>query len=65
MVGEKWMGVDQYEGRRTSTVPGFSWGENQSMYNGWEWDTHRVAWNSRVRRRPRTRQPSQDQAASA
>ncbi len=48
MVGEKWVGVDQYEGTGgTSSSPGFSWGENQSAFGGWEWDTHRVAWNSR------------------
>jgi prepilin-type N-terminal cleavage/methylation domain-containing protein/prepilin-type processing-associated H-X9-DG protein len=48
MVGEKWVSPDQYEGiAGASTEPGFSWGENQSMYNGWEWDQHRVAWNSK------------------
>jgi prepilin-type N-terminal cleavage/methylation domain-containing protein/prepilin-type processing-associated H-X9-DG protein len=71
MVGEKWMSIDQYEGTGgTSASPGFSWGENQSAYNGWEWDAHRVAWGPYSAQKGwlnRTtdvefHQPSQDQA---
>jgi prepilin-type N-terminal cleavage/methylation domain-containing protein/prepilin-type processing-associated H-X9-DG protein len=65
MVGEKWVGADQYEGTAgTSTSPGFSWGENQCAYTGWEWDQHRVAWNEKwdnTTTDPEFRQPSQDQ----
>jgi len=66
MVGEKWLNADRYESSAgTSATPGFSWGENQSAYNGWEWDQHRVAWNVNVgssQANIETRQPSQDQA---
>jgi len=65
MVGEKWVGTDQYEGTGgTSSTPGFSWGENQSAYNGWEWDAHRVAWNAKwlTAGEIEFHQPSQDQA---
>ena len=63
MVGEKWVGVDQYEGTAgTSGSPGFSWGENQSAYTGWEWDQHRVAARDTTSATAaETRQPSQDQ----
>jgi prepilin-type processing-associated H-X9-DG protein len=73
MVGEKGLGVDQYESTGgTSGSPGFSWGENQSAFNGWEWDQHRVAWNSKWLTPP-TRspadaefhQPQQDRAGIA
>ena len=43
MVGEKFVGTDQYEGATASAEPGFSYGENEPAYIGWEWDTHRVA----------------------
>jgi prepilin-type N-terminal cleavage/methylation domain-containing protein/prepilin-type processing-associated H-X9-DG protein len=69
MVGEKWLGIDLYEGTDgPSGTPGFSWGENQSMYNGWEWDQHRVAWNARWLNSTTDvefHQPSQDQAGVA
>jgi prepilin-type N-terminal cleavage/methylation domain-containing protein len=73
MVGEKWLPSDLYEGTgEGSGSPGFSWGENQSMYNGWEWDQHRVAWSFSDTQHPSPRirdnaadaefhQPSQDQ----
>ncbi|MBA3483778.1 MAG: DUF1559 domain-containing protein [Pirellulales bacterium] len=71
MVGEKWMSIDQYQGTGgTSATPGFSWGENQSAYNGWEWDAHRVAWSPYSHQKGwlnnttdiEFHQPSQDQA---
>jgi prepilin-type N-terminal cleavage/methylation domain-containing protein/prepilin-type processing-associated H-X9-DG protein len=63
MVGEKWLPSDLYEGTGgASGTPGFSWGENQSMYNGWEWDQHRVAWCPRFPNlNPELYQPAQDQ----
>lgn len=63
MVGEKWVGTDQYEGTGGgSGSPGFSWGENQSAYSGWEWDQHRVAArDTNTVAAAEFRQPSQDQ----
>jgi prepilin-type N-terminal cleavage/methylation domain-containing protein/prepilin-type processing-associated H-X9-DG protein len=67
MVGEKWVATDAYEGTAgTSATPGFSWGENQSMYNGYEWDQHRGAWPLNGRRGTsagaiEAYQPAQDQ----
>jgi prepilin-type processing-associated H-X9-DG protein len=44
MVGEKSLGIDQYESSAgASGTPGFDWGENQGMYTGYEWDNHRGA----------------------
>jgi prepilin-type N-terminal cleavage/methylation domain-containing protein/prepilin-type processing-associated H-X9-DG protein len=65
MVGEKLLGADNYEGSAGTTgTPGFSWGENQSAYNGFEWDTHRGAWNERwqgtAAAEKEKRQPAQD-----
>ena len=63
MVGEKWLGTDQYEGATSSATPGFSWGENQSAYSGWEWDQHRVAAKATDSATvAEFRQPAQDQA---
>jgi prepilin-type processing-associated H-X9-DG protein len=70
MVGEKYLGPDQYEGTGgTSTDPAFDWGENQSMYNGFEWDQQRGAWPLNQSRGSTTNttviesyQPRQDQA---
>jgi prepilin-type processing-associated H-X9-DG protein len=45
LVGEKWMPVDGYEGTADEETPGFTAGDNQSMYTGYEWDNHRVTWN--------------------
>ena len=46
MVGEKFIPTDAYEGTAGgSGTPGFDWGENQSMYSGYEWDNHRGTWN--------------------
>jgi prepilin-type N-terminal cleavage/methylation domain-containing protein len=67
MVGEKWLPTDLYESSGgASGTPGFSWGENQSMYHGWEWDQHRVAWNTSGKYLNNTtdaefHQPAQDQ----
>ena len=48
LVGEKFVRTDGYEGAPTSTSPGFTWGDNQSMYMGYDWDNHRVAYNPLV-----------------
>jgi prepilin-type N-terminal cleavage/methylation domain-containing protein/prepilin-type processing-associated H-X9-DG protein len=46
LIGEKYVPADAYEGTAGSSgTPGFSWGENQSLYSGFEWDNQRVAYN--------------------
>jgi prepilin-type N-terminal cleavage/methylation domain-containing protein len=45
LVGEKWMPVAGYEGVASEQDDGYTGGDNQSMYTGFEWDNHRVAWN--------------------
>jgi prepilin-type processing-associated H-X9-DG protein len=68
MVGEKFLGVDQYESSAGgSSTPGFDWGENQGMYCGYEWDQHRGAWplNGKGWGPPELYQPQQDQAGLA
>jgi prepilin-type N-terminal cleavage/methylation domain-containing protein/prepilin-type processing-associated H-X9-DG protein len=66
MVGEKWLPADRYESSGgDSSTAGFSWGENQCMYTGYEWDQHRVAWNKFAGSGAaaiESYQPSQDQA---
>jgi prepilin-type processing-associated H-X9-DG protein len=68
MVGEKYLGPDQYEGTAgASGDPGFDWGDNQGMYAGYEWDQHRGAWPLNGSRGTSTTtielyQPMQDQA---
>jgi len=44
LAGEKWVEVAGYDGVANSNDPGFSWGDNQSMYTGYESDNHRRAW---------------------
>jgi prepilin-type processing-associated H-X9-DG protein len=48
LVGEKSLSPDCYEGAISQSAPGFSFGENQSMYSGYEWDNHRVAFRQNV-----------------
>ncbi len=67
MVGEKFLGVDQYESSPGgSATPGFDWGENQDMYTGYEWDNHRGAWPLNGNGFAKDAyQPQQDQAGLA
>lgn len=64
LVGEKWVPADGYEGTAgDNKTIGFSWGENQSMYTGYEWDNHRVAWGPKAGAASTTAeffQPAQD-----
>jgi len=66
MVGEKWMPVDGYDGTLSTTSPGFTYGDNQSMYTGYESDNHRAGWNmqSAVSTQEDS-QPRQDRAGVA
>lgn len=62
LVGEKWMPSDGYDGNNNQNTPGFSYGDNQSMYVGFDWDTHRAAWNPDENPNSEFSQPSQDRA---
>jgi prepilin-type N-terminal cleavage/methylation domain-containing protein len=48
LVGEKYIRPEAYEGHVTLSDPRFSYGENQSMYTGYEWDNHRVAYRPQI-----------------
>jgi prepilin-type N-terminal cleavage/methylation domain-containing protein/prepilin-type processing-associated H-X9-DG protein len=62
LVGEKYLRPEAYEGAATSSEPGWSLGENQSIYTGFEWDNHRVAYAPGVSefQDPEVYQPRQD-----
>jgi prepilin-type N-terminal cleavage/methylation domain-containing protein/prepilin-type processing-associated H-X9-DG protein len=45
LLGEKYLRPEAYEGAAGSTESGWSLGENQSMYIGYEWDNHRVSFH--------------------
>jgi prepilin-type N-terminal cleavage/methylation domain-containing protein/prepilin-type processing-associated H-X9-DG protein len=60
LVGEKWMPIEGYEGTASEDDPGFTAGDNQSMYTGYEWDNHRVAWNPDSTRPQEAYQPAPD-----
>ncbi len=66
MVGEKWMPANGYDGTNDINAPGFTYGDNQSMYTGYESDNHRGAWN--LRSSPSLQedsQPAQDRAGAS
>jgi prepilin-type processing-associated H-X9-DG protein len=44
LVGEKYVKTEAYDGASSTGDPGYSQGENQSMYCGYDWDNHRAAW---------------------
>ncbi len=60
LVGEKWMPIAGYEGFTDDKSPGFTGGDNQSMYTGFEWDNHRVAWNPADEETLKSSQPTPD-----
>jgi prepilin-type N-terminal cleavage/methylation domain-containing protein len=60
LAGEKWMPIDGYEGFPNEDAAGFTAGDNQSMYTGYEWDNHRVSWNPASSRPKEFFQPAQD-----
>ncbi len=62
LVGEKWMPADGYNGSADYQDPFFTYGDNQSMYTGYDWDNHRVAWNPDAAQGQEYFQPSQDRA---
>jgi prepilin-type N-terminal cleavage/methylation domain-containing protein/prepilin-type processing-associated H-X9-DG protein len=62
LVGEKWMPADGYQGSNNYNDPYFTYGDNQSMFTGYDWDNHRVAWNPDAPQPQEFFQPSQDRA---
>jgi prepilin-type N-terminal cleavage/methylation domain-containing protein len=60
LVGEKWMPSNGYDGTTDEDEPGYTSGDNQSMYTGYEWDNHRVAWNPDSGLLPERFQPAPD-----
>jgi prepilin-type N-terminal cleavage/methylation domain-containing protein len=60
LVGEKWMNSNGYEGTTDENSLAYSTGDNQSMYTGYEWDNHRVAWNPDSTVPQESFQPAQD-----
>ena len=68
LIGEKYVPQESYDGAGPITtglgIP--SWGENQSLYSGYEWDNHRVAWGpSHAVSLQEEFQPKQDRAGVA
>lgn len=61
LIGEKYVFPDGYEGTSNTTGPGFTFGENQALYTGFEWDNGRVAWNENKALPQEYFQPRQDQ----
>lgn len=60
LVGEKWMPLDGYEGTTDHQATNFTYGDNQSMYTGYDWDNHRVAWHPNAGKDPEDYQPAPD-----
>lgn len=60
LLGEKWMPLDGYEGTTDHRATNFTYGDNQSMYVGYDWDNHRVAWHPDSPKDPEFFQPSPD-----
>jgi prepilin-type processing-associated H-X9-DG protein len=61
LVGEKFMDPDRYDYLGTTST--FDWGDNQSMYCGFDWDNHRLAFGPNSQDDdPEFYQPSQDTA---
>lgn len=62
LVGEKYLQPEAYDGA-TDPGAGFTYGDNQSLYVGYEWDNHRVAFGERAKfSDAETYQPRQDRS---
>ena len=48
LAGEKYLFPEGYEGATGTKAPGFTWGDNESMYMGYDWDNHRVAYRAGI-----------------
>jgi prepilin-type N-terminal cleavage/methylation domain-containing protein len=64
LVGEKWMPTNGYDGTTDDNDAGYTAGDNQSMYTGYEWDNHRVAWNPNSSASQEEFQPAEDAPAT-
>jgi prepilin-type processing-associated H-X9-DG protein len=60
MVGEKWMPSDGYDGTTDPEDSTDTMGDDQSLYTGYVFDGHRVAWNPVSPKPQEAFQPSQD-----
>lgn len=61
LIGEKSLSYDCYEGTDSTTGLAFTFGENQSLYAGFEWDNGRVAYQPGYSTQPADfYQPRQD-----
>lgn len=60
LIGEKYLKPEAYEGAGANSEPGFTFGDNQSVYTGYEWDNHRVAYNPQRGGSDEVFQPRQD-----
>ena len=60
LVGEKWLPINSYDGFTDEDDSGYTAGDNQSMYTGFEWDNERVAWNPSSTQPATKSQPAQD-----
>jgi hypothetical protein len=60
LVGEKWMQTNGYEGASELDDPGNTASENQSIYAGYVFDNHRVAWNPNGSASQESCQPARD-----
>ena len=48
LVGEKYMDPERYVYDPRRHAPTYTWGDNQSLWSGYEWDNHRHSWNPRL-----------------
>jgi len=62
LIGEKYLHPEGYEGSLSTSEIAFTYGENQSVYTGYEWDNHRVAYNPYSGAAVDTFQPRQDRS---
>jgi prepilin-type N-terminal cleavage/methylation domain-containing protein/prepilin-type processing-associated H-X9-DG protein len=60
LVGEKFLDPGAYDCQVITTAKGCTFGDNQSMYTGYEWDNHRVAWQPNSEFPAAAYQPRQD-----
>ncbi len=59
LLGEKYLHPQAYDCKATTGI-GCTWGDNESMYTGYEWDNHRVAWGLQSEFAVEYYQPRQD-----
>jgi type II secretory pathway pseudopilin PulG len=65
LVGEKWMPANAYDGTTDEKESGFTGGDDDSMYAGFDSDNQRVAWNPDSGEAKELFQPAVDTPAPA